>query len=402
MTAPLESLRAVSRADVHKKGRRVARLTRERDAVVFAYLPDAPDRAVATTLPTRGDPARTPAGAVPPFFAGLLPEGRRLSSLRRAVKTSADDEFSLLLAVGRDTVGDVQVVVEGEPADPPRPWVEVRRTWSEIRFADLLADAGIVDPTALPGVQEKVSGRLITVPVARSHERFILKLEPPEFPHLVENEAFFLALAREARIPVADAEVVRDVEGRRALLVRRFDRVRGAEGEPVSLACEDGCQVLGRWPADKYNLTLEEVFLGLSRWCPAREVALRAFYRQALFAWLTGNGDLHAKNLSILETADGEWRAAPAYDLPATLPYGDRTPALSVQGRTEGISRAKWLAFASTVGLPERSAIAELDDLLARTSGLDARIEQGALPFPQKVRADWAAELRNRRRLASA
>ncbi|HHU66493.1 MAG TPA: hypothetical protein GXZ33_01375 [Corynebacterium sp.] len=31
----------------------------------------------------------------------MLPEGRRLTALRTAVKTSADDEFSLLLAVGR-------------------------------------------------------------------------------------------------------------------------------------------------------------------------------------------------------------------------------------------------------------------------------------------------------------
>ena len=33
------------------------------------------------------------------LFAGLLPEGRRLGALRRAVKTSADDDLTLLLAV---------------------------------------------------------------------------------------------------------------------------------------------------------------------------------------------------------------------------------------------------------------------------------------------------------------
>ena len=43
----------------------------------------------------------------------LLPEGRRLGALRRAVKTSADDELSLLLAVGADAIGDVQVVPSG-------------------------------------------------------------------------------------------------------------------------------------------------------------------------------------------------------------------------------------------------------------------------------------------------
>ncbi|WP_414819923.1 HipA domain-containing protein [Serinicoccus sp. CNJ-927] len=38
-------------------------------------------------------------------------------------------------------------------------------------------------------------------------------------------------------------------------------------------------------------------------------------------AWATGNGDLHAKNLSVLQR-DGEWRVAPVYDVPSTVPYG--------------------------------------------------------------------------------
>jgi serine/threonine protein kinase HipA of HipAB toxin-antitoxin module len=59
------------------------------------------------------EPAFRPVGAVPPFFAGLLPEGRRLSALRAAVKSSGDDELSLLLAVGGDTVGDIEILPEG-------------------------------------------------------------------------------------------------------------------------------------------------------------------------------------------------------------------------------------------------------------------------------------------------
>jgi len=48
--------------------------------------------------PPGGQRARpSPAGALPSYFSGLLPEGRRLGALRRAVKTSADDELSLLL-----------------------------------------------------------------------------------------------------------------------------------------------------------------------------------------------------------------------------------------------------------------------------------------------------------------
>jgi serine/threonine-protein kinase HipA len=402
--ASLESLRAVRVADVHKGTQPAAELRREPDGVVFAYRPDyvaAAGPAVAFTLPLSSEPVRTPAGAVPAFFAGLLPEGRRLTSLRRAVKTSADDELSLLLAVGRDTIGDVRVVAHGESPEEPQPVLRVGGAWNEVRFADLLSDAGIVDPVGLPGVQEKVSGRVISLPVARAHERFLVKLDPPEFPHFVANEAYFLALAREARLSVVSSEVVSDADGRAALLVRRFDRERGALGEVVSRACEDGCQVLGQWPADKYNLTTEEVLSALSSRCAANLVALRDLFRQVLFAWFTGNGDLHAKNLSILQDALGEWRVAPMYDVPATVPYGDRTLALTVQGRTEGVSRRLWLRCAADVGLPARAAAADIDDLLRRTAPLESHLRAGALPFAQRTTADWISEIRNRRRLAA-
>ena len=184
---------------------------------------------------------------------------------------------------------------------------------------------------------------------------------------MVENEAFFLKLAREVRIESAEATVVADADGRPGLLVRRFDRVADPSGSTIPLASEDACQVLGRWPADKYQLSAEQVVKGLAVHCQARPVALQRLYQQICFAWLTGNGDVHAKNMAILRTSEGEWRVAPAYDLPSTVPYGDKSLALAVQGRTRGVSRRHLLAFAGAVGLRERVALRVLDELLERT-----------------------------------
>jgi serine/threonine-protein kinase HipA len=394
-------LTTATAADVYKGGRLAATLTRTPEGIEFAYRPNylaSGAGAVATTLPPTDEPVRTNAGAVPPFFAGLLPEGRRLLSLRRAVKTSADDELSLLLAVGRDTIGDVQVVLSGEQPTPAEPLVQVEKDWSEVRFADLSSEAGI-DRVGLPGVQDKASAGMISVPVGRRGARFLLKIDPPEYPHVVENEHFFLALAREAGIESARAQIVHDAEGVSGLLVRRFDRLPQPDGTTLAVACEDACQVLGRWPADKYAVTAEQAVTGLADRCPARPVALSRLYEQLCFAWLTGNGDVHAKNLSILER-DGEWRVAPAYDLPSTTPYGDTTLALSMLGKRSGLSRRHLLGFAEAIGLPERAAIRTLDDLLARLADLETRLRDGALPFAQKVTADLIAELRNRRRAA--
>jgi serine/threonine-protein kinase HipA len=357
---------------------------------------------VATTLPLTEQPTQAVGGAVPPFFAGLLPEGRRLSALRRAVKTSADDELSLLLAIGRDTIGDVQVVPTGEQPEPAEPLVTVGKDWREIRFSDVLSEAGVVDLVGLPGVQDKVSARMIAVPVARAGERFILKVDPPELPHVVANEAYFLSLARTMRIGAARAQVVHDADNRPGLLVRRFDRVPRPDGTTVAHACEDACQVLGRWPADKYLVSTEEAVVALADRCAARPVALLALFRQVSFAWLTGNGDQHAKNLAILATPEGEWRVSPAYDVPSSVPYGDTSTALPIQGRTRGLGRRHLLGFAEAIGLPERASASALDDLLEGFSDLEEQLRAGALPYPQKVTADLVSELRHRRRQATS
>ncbi|MEO5609598.1 MAG: HipA N-terminal domain-containing protein [Ornithinibacter sp.] len=98
---------------------------------VEEYL-DAKLPAPATTLPLGLGPVMVRGGAVPPFSAGLLLEGRRLTGLRRAVRTSADDELSLLLAVGHDPVGEVQVVPTGDPPHGDQPLIMVDQDFSRL------------------------------------------------------------------------------------------------------------------------------------------------------------------------------------------------------------------------------------------------------------------------------
>lgn len=108
---PPRQLRLVKTADVYKAGVPAGVLHRLPDRTEFHYLAEYLDSGkplVAWSLPVRVEAFTAPAAAVPAFFAGLLPEGRRLTALRRTVGTSADDEFSMLLAVGSNTIGDVQ------------------------------------------------------------------------------------------------------------------------------------------------------------------------------------------------------------------------------------------------------------------------------------------------------
>jgi HipA-like protein len=115
VTEQLADLTGVETADVYKAAALAARLARTPDGVLFSYVDGYDGPPVATTLPQSAASVARPGGALPAYFAGLLPEGRRLGALRRAVKTSLDDELSLLLAVGSDTIGDVQVLPAGMP-----------------------------------------------------------------------------------------------------------------------------------------------------------------------------------------------------------------------------------------------------------------------------------------------
>jgi serine/threonine-protein kinase HipA len=381
----LEDLKTVTRADVYKAGALAGHLTRNaHGGVDFAYTRqwrDSGAHAIATTLPVTPEPVVTAAGALPSFFAGLLPEGRRLGALVREVKTSADDELSLLLAVGGNTVGDVQVVADGDAPERTPARLQIP-SFDLVRFAEVLADMDVrSDRAALPGVQDKVSARMISLPASAAGAQVILKLNPREFKHLVENEHFFLGAAREAGIVPAEADLVHDAVGVPGLAVTRFDRASVA-GESVSLAVEDGCQVLGRYPSAKYAVTTETVLARLASVCEAPVPAAAEFLAQASFAYLTGNGDAHAKNFSVVQDMSGRWQPAPAYDLPSSQPYGDTTMALSVGGSRDGnITRSRYLALAEHLGVRARAASVILDRVAASADvwldGLDA------LPFDQ-------------------
>lgn len=388
--------RQVRRADVYKGEAKAATLTRGDGRITFAYDTSYSGPPVAHTLPL-GEPVTTTGGAVPAFFAGLLPEGRRLNVLRRRVKTSADDDLSLLLAVGEDTVGDVTVVEEGASPTRPAPQVGTVEDLAAIDFRDLLAEAGFVDRVALAGVQDKVSAGMATLPLVIGAVGGIIKLDPPDYPDAVVNEAYFLSQARRLRQPVVSAQVVHDRNGRPGLFVGRFDRTVDPDGTLRRLPVEDATQLLGLYPADKYAITSEAVASAAARACQASAVALRAVFQQYAFAWLTGNGDLHGKNISVVADLQGEWRVAPIYDVPSTLPYADHDLALSLDGATQGLTRRRFLRAANTIGLPERAAESAIEEVLRVTASMIDELAGGALPWNDNLRRDIVRQLRRRR-----
>ena len=90
-----------------------------------------------------------------------------------------------------------------------------------------------------------------------------------------------------------------------------------------------------------------------------------------------GNGDLHAKNVSMVQQPAGEWSIAPVYDIPSTVVYGDKTLALTLDGKRTGISRKHFLGWAAGMGLTERAAVQVLELALRASEPLLADLQAG-------------------------
>lgn len=388
----LSVLRTITSADVYKGGVLAGVLRRsEQGSTEFVYRPEYVRSAgdpVASTLPLRFEPFQGFGGAVPSFFSGLLPEGHRLTVLQRAVKTSLADEMTLLLAVGADVPGDVQIVAAGSALGDVPPLVQGPRV-SDVDFTEIVDG---IDRQGLPGVQNKASASMISSPLAAEFGRYILKLSQQGYPHLIENEEYHLRAASAMRVPVAEAALVRDRNTVPGLLVRRFDRYL-ADGQWRRLAFEDGTQVLDLPPSAKYSVDAVAVVRALADRADAPLAAIRNMFLQFVFAWLTGNGDLHAKNIGLLRDPSGRWAVAPIYDIPSTLFYGDDTMALPVVGRSGRLRIRDWLAFGAELGLPDRAVVSACKTALNAASAMN----YGDLPFIGSPRNRVERELRIRR-----
>ncbi len=375
-------LRTVDTADVYKGRQRAGRLSREGTDIVFRYAEDyvanvgAP--ALAWTIPKDLDEVRSSGESVPPFFAGLLPEGVRLRAVVTGTRTSEDDHLTLLLAVGADTIGDVSVLPPEAPFADVSPaldldaadTVDLREVFDRIVGAESLA----FDQAAIPGVQPKVSAAMVSSPLSTTDGPVILKLTPArDYPRLVENEDFFLRMARSCELRTAEHRLIHDRHGRSALAVFRFDRISAA-GEERRLPQEDACQVMGVYPASKYRLRAQDAIADLAKRCEqgggSRQAAILRLLQLVAFSYLIGNGDLHGKNFSIHRPDGGPWEPTPTYDLVSTQPYmGWRDPmALDLYGRANRLSHRYLVESGERLGVTGRAVTRMLARMCERAA----------------------------------
>jgi serine/threonine-protein kinase HipA len=319
----------------------------------FAYNPDLVKRVEAgasllsAALPARVEPFG--ADATRAYVEGLLPDGECRGRVARELGLDFGDAYGLLAEIGRDCAGAVTFLPEATevPAEPePVSWLDEDELGKLVsRRPPQPSPDGAPPPTVratLAGRHHKLalvregSGRRWGLPSADRPSTHILKPETGEYPGLVANEMFCLAVAREIGLPVADAEV-ESIAGRPCLVVRRFDRA--GEGESVTrVHQEDFCQALGFPPGAGADAGLHAAVAeagegedgnaggpGFADSCGllkavGRGADVPALLTAAIFNYALGNGDAHGKNFALLY-GEGGPRLAPFYDLTSTVVY---------------------------------------------------------------------------------
>lgn len=290
----------------------------------------------------------------PPAFDSLLPEGVLLDQLLLKHKLDKADKWGQLAAVGRDLTGFVSVLPAGTtekllgkvvPGQKARKRVAIQPSEHSMPYtiAEMVSYHGKHKlRMSLSGVQPKVSAvfsrKDSAFKIVETGGSYILKPSPQAFPGTAEVEAVTMELARQAGIAVPLCGWLPATDGAGVFWIERFDRWGPANRN--RLRCEDACQILEVPASWKYAGNLETLARMIREHCSNPRLQLIRFYQRVLFCWVTGNGDMHLKNWSLIENGPLV-ELAPAYDLLSTrlLLDDDEDSALSLDGRKSGFDR---------------------------------------------------------------
>ena len=305
------------------------------------------------------------------YFENFLPEGDVYSRLCADSKITEGDIYSFLSIFGRECAGALSIF------DPGLPGSQFSQSYKDItdNLEEILDEAGkrgggiILNADtrlSIAGAQDKLpvhleKGRYL-VPDAESNSfaptSAILKPPSNLYPDIHFNEAFCMALAGKIGLLVPETRIV-TFGSKQALLVNRYDR-EVTETGIRRLHQEDFCQALGVSSRRKYEDGGGPGFEDCSKLLMNPVVASVEFDRKkfvtcAVFNYIIGNCDAHAKNFSLLYSADRRAGLAPFYDLLSTRVYpklrANYAMAIGKTFRFDRINEKSWIQFAKSFSL---------------------------------------------------
>lgn len=292
------------------------------------------------------------------FFANLLPEGSLYADICKFHRITSIYDF--LEIYGGDCAGALSVSSTLHP---------VSNTWKDITkdLSSLLRKPNMslcaMGRLSLAGAQNKLAVKkeddVYLLPLGNSPSTHIIKSASARYSDIHRNEMFCMDLAELCGFPVPEHDIMHIGE-HEAYIIKRYDRI--CENDTiVRIHQEDFCQATGASRYEKYILG----FWQCSKFLDAHDKNL--FVHMAMFNFLIGNCDAHAKNFSLLYTPRP--KLAPFYDLISTLVYPELVQKFAMPiGNTyynDDIDMSSWERFCQElkVDMPHVPVMEYAEDL---------------------------------------
>ncbi len=402
------------------------------DEFVYAeeWLATADARPLSLSMVLQPEPFKGPRVAA--FFDNLLPDNQRIRQrLQRRFETATTGAFDLLMEIGRDCVGAIQLLPEDSAppdvrtitAEPLSP-TQVSQQLSMMLRAPPGSHAEDDDfRISLAGAQEKTALLRLKGQWMRAKgttpTTHILKLPLGtggggiDLTTSVENEWLCAQILKAYGVPVSNCWI-ETFDEYRALVVERFDRRFSSDRSwIIRLPQEDMCQATGLPSDQKYEVdggpgirVIMDLLLGSSNAQNDR----KDFFKTQLLFWMLCAIDGHAKNFSIFLEPAGAYRLTPRYDILSAYPVpgtstGKLSPkkvkmAMAVDGKNrhylwDSIVYRHWLETARKTGMSAvfQTVIDELVDSTPRV--IDTVAALIPKKFPDAVAASILEGLRS-------
>ncbi len=265
---------------------------------------------------------------------------------------------------------------------------------------DELAKNVVERSVAVPGVQAKLSLSLVKETKEKGDTRltvvgalggqYIFKPPSDRFPEMPENEHLTMRIAEAFGILVVPSSLIRLASGELSYITKRIDRTE--DGKKIHMI--DMFQITEAF--DKYKSSMEKVGKAIDSNSDNTFLDKILYFELALFSFLTGNNDMHLKNLSMINSTPG-WVLSPAYDLLNVLilnPDDEEELALTLVGKKKKLKREHFEQLGKSLELTDKQIDGAFKRMLKnKTKALDW-IDQSFLSEEMKIAYKEVAEIK--------
>ena len=267
-----------------------------------------------------------------------------------------------------------------------------------------LADESTNKGFTVPGVQKKLSlhlteGTSPRLTLVNYPTGYILKPQTEEYETLPEAKYLVMQMAKLVGIKTVPFALIKmNGQGELAYITKRIDRVN-ADGKMQMLAMEDFCQLEERLTEDKYKGSYERCAKVINKYSSMAKFDLTELYLRMVFSFVIGNSDMHLKNFSMIEKAEGsgEYVLSAAYDLlpvNAIMPEDKEEFALTMCKKKRKINRKDFLSFAEEIGIEKISAEKMLAKVIKEKENFLAMCDESYLSETMKTKLKWLILIR--------